>query len=132
MIQIYGPAFEQTLHLVLDKEDIVPPILCYFGIGCVLKSHTLTKNASKQVKSTSLSDPERLKTVHAHIFITSIYFYMIVCHFKTGFSWDIQFFTVVFFGFSPRHSPEKGEIFVDLSCNIPSMYTTSGMHKKLK
>ena len=67
MVQIY-PAFEQTLHLVLDKEDIVPPILCYFGIGCVLKSHTLAKTASKQVKSTASScDPERLKTVRFHV-----------------------------------------------------------------
>ena len=62
MLQIYGSAFEQTLHLVLDKEDIVPPILCYIGIGCILKSHSLAKTATVQMKSTS-SEPERLKAV---------------------------------------------------------------------
>ena len=62
MIQIY-PAFEQTLHLILDKEDIVPSILCYFGIGCILKSHALAKSASIPVKAMSNSSPEKLKTV---------------------------------------------------------------------
>ena len=68
MIQIY-PAFEQTLHLILDKEDIIPPILCYFGIGCILKSHALAKSASIPVKAaTNSSDPEKSKTVCLNLF----------------------------------------------------------------
>lgn len=68
MIQIY-PAFEKTLYLVLDKEDIVPPLLCYFGIGCIMKSHALTKGVSRMKSPAKPSDPKRQKMVLCIIII---------------------------------------------------------------
>jgi hypothetical protein len=32
------PALENTIHLVLNKQDKIPGVLYYFQLGCILKA----------------------------------------------------------------------------------------------
>ena len=40
------PELEDTIHLVLDKQDKVPGLFHYFQVGCILKAQEKLKDQS--------------------------------------------------------------------------------------
>lgn len=58
--QLY-PKLEQTIHLVLNKEDLIPGLMHYHGIGCTLKGISLQQSQAKQLEPST--NPERAITV---------------------------------------------------------------------
>lgn len=45
------PKLEETIHLVLNKEDIIPGLMHYHSIGCMLTGIQQVKNEPKPLES---------------------------------------------------------------------------------
>lgn len=60
------PLLEQTIHLVLNKEDYIPGLLHYYEIGCRMKAIALAQSTGKSTTSESV-DTGKLITVSSKV-----------------------------------------------------------------